>query len=177
MVRRVPLNQRGQHAVAGALHSTLETAEIQRVAARPSAAPGAYELYLQALPLYRAWDSPSVERALELSEAAIEQDPRFAPALMLAGFVRSQLLYSGWADDPAKCQRLGLAPDSTLRGHQLVMLVFDGFLVLLLAVGIAAAWGVDIDAIVEAFTASVSGTRLVKSSCAAGPSKHSFARS
>ena len=96
-------------SVAGALHSTLETAEIGRVAARPSAARGAYELYLQALPLSRAWDRASAERGLELAEAAIAQDPKFAPALILAGFIRSQILYSGWADDPAACQRLGLA--------------------------------------------------------------------
>jgi potassium-dependent mechanosensitive channel len=45
--------------------------------------------------------------------------------------------------------RLGLPPDSTLRGQHLVMLVFDLFLVLLLAVGIPAAWSVDTDAIVD----------------------------
>ncbi len=45
--------------------------------------------------------------------------------------------------------RLGLAPDSTLRGQHLLMLVFDLFLVLLLAVGIPAAWSVDTDAIVD----------------------------
>ena len=45
--------------------------------------------------------------------------------------------------------RLGLAPDATLRGQHLVMLVFDLFLVLLLAVGIPAAWSVDTDAIVD----------------------------
>jgi small-conductance mechanosensitive channel len=56
--------------------------------------------------------------------------------------------------------RLGLAPDSTLRGHLLVMLVFDGFLVLLLAVGIATAWGVDIDAIVEALGQLMRGVRV-----------------
>ena len=41
------------------------------------------------------------------------------------------------------------APDSTLRGQHLLMLVFDLFLVLLLAVGIPAAWSVDTDAIVD----------------------------
>ena len=45
--------------------------------------------------------------------------------------------------------RLGLAPNSTLRGQHLVMLVVDMFLVLLLAVGIPAAWSVDTDAIVD----------------------------
>jgi potassium-dependent mechanosensitive channel len=45
--------------------------------------------------------------------------------------------------------RLGLAPDSTLRGQHLLMLMFDLFLILLLAVGIPAAWSVDTDAILE----------------------------
>ncbi|MGZ3341570.1 MAG: DUF3772 domain-containing protein [Reyranella sp.] len=45
--------------------------------------------------------------------------------------------------------RLGLAPDSTLRGQHLLMLVFDLFLALLLAAGIPAAWSVDTDAIVD----------------------------
>ena len=45
--------------------------------------------------------------------------------------------------------RLGLAPDSTLRGQHLLMLVVDLFLLLLLAVGIPAAWSVDTDAILE----------------------------
>ena len=45
--------------------------------------------------------------------------------------------------------RLGLPPDSTLRGQHLVMLVFDLFLALVLAVGIPAAWSVDTDAIVD----------------------------
>jgi small-conductance mechanosensitive channel len=46
-------------------------------------------------------------------------------------------------------RRLGLPPDSTLRGQHLVMLLFDLFLVLLLAVGIPAVWSVDTDAIID----------------------------
>jgi len=46
-------------------------------------------------------------------------------------------------------RRLGLPPDSALRGQHLVMLLFDVLLVLLLAVGIPAAWNVDTDAIVD----------------------------
>jgi small-conductance mechanosensitive channel len=46
-------------------------------------------------------------------------------------------------------QRLGLPPDATLHGQHLVMLLFDLFLILLLAVGVPAAWGVDTDAIID----------------------------
>jgi adenylate cyclase len=94
--------------VAGALDSTLETAEIQRARSRPAARPDAYDLYLRALPLTRAWDQESAPRALELLEAAVALDPDYASALMLAAFARSQLLLSGWAEDPADCHRRGL---------------------------------------------------------------------
>jgi potassium efflux system protein len=45
--------------------------------------------------------------------------------------------------------RFGLAPDAPLRGQHLVLLIFDVFLLLVLAVGIPAAWSVDTDAIVD----------------------------
>jgi small-conductance mechanosensitive channel len=45
--------------------------------------------------------------------------------------------------------RLGLPTDATLHGQHLVMLVFDLFLILMLAVGIPAAWSVDTDAILD----------------------------
>ena len=102
------LQDRVAASVAGALDSTLETAEISRAAARPAATLGAYELYLRALPLSRAWDRAAAEQALRLLEAAIADDAAFAPAYILAGFVRGQILSSGWADDPAECHRLGI---------------------------------------------------------------------
>lgn len=57
-------------------------------------------------------------------------------------------------------QRLGLPADSTLRGQHLVMLVVDLLLVLLLAVGIPAAWSVDTDAILNGATHLIRGVQV-----------------
>src|SRR5216683_2962269 len=82
----------------------------------------------------------------------------FSTALMIAIVVLAHRLVGDLLEEAAAPDtppgrwvrhRLGLAPDSTLRGQHLVMLVFDLFLVLLLAVGIPAAWSVDTDAIVD----------------------------
>jgi small-conductance mechanosensitive channel len=93
----------------------------------------------------------------------------FSTALMIAIVVLAHRLVGDLLEEAAAPDtppgrwvrhRLGLAPDSSLRGQHLVMLLFDGFLVLLLAVGIAAAWGVDIDAIVEALGQLMRGVRV-----------------
>ena len=82
----------------------------------------------------------------------------FSTALMIAIVVLAHRLMADLLEEAAAPDtppgrwvrhRLGLAPDSTLRGQHLLMLVFDLFLVLLLAVGIPAAWSVDTDAIVD----------------------------
>src|SRR5882757_3087797 len=66
----------------------------------------------------------------------------FSTALMITIVVLAHRLMADLLEEAA-------APDSTLRGQHLMMLVFDLFLVLLLAVGIPAAWSVDTDAIVD----------------------------
>src|SRR3984957_2643847 len=82
----------------------------------------------------------------------------FSTALMIAVVVLAHRLMADLLEEAAAPDtpsgrwvrhRLGLAPDSTLRGQPLLMLVFDLFLVLLLGVGIPAAWSVDTDAIVD----------------------------
>ena len=82
----------------------------------------------------------------------------FSTALMIAIVVLAHRLMADLLEEAAAPDtppgrwvrhRLGLAPDSTLRGQHLLMLVFDLFLVLLLGVGIPAAWSVDTDAIVD----------------------------
>lgn len=57
-------------------------------------------------------------------------------------------------------QHLGLAPDTALRGHYLVLLLFDTILVVLLAIAIPTAWGVDIDAILQGFSQLMHGVTL-----------------
>ena len=48
-------------------------------------------LYLRALPNGYAWDKECILAALDLLEAAIKRDPRFGPALALAGICHHHL--------------------------------------------------------------------------------------
>jgi potassium efflux system protein len=57
-------------------------------------------------------------------------------------------------------RRFGLAPDATLRGQHIVLLVFDIVLVLFLAVAIPAAWNVDTDAIMRGFGQLLHGVQV-----------------
>jgi small-conductance mechanosensitive channel len=86
-----------------------------------------------------------------------------AVALLLHRLVGDLLEEAAAPDTPSGRwvrRRLGLAPDATLRGQHLVMLVFDVFLVLLLAVGIPAAWSVDTDAIIEGASQLMRGVKV-----------------
>lgn len=56
--------------------------------------------------------------------------------------------------------RFGLPADATLRGQHIVILLFDLILVLMLAVGIPTAWGVDTDAIIDGITRLLHGVRV-----------------
>jgi len=57
-------------------------------------------------------------------------------------------------------QRLGLPADAAFHGQHLVMLAVDALLVLLLAVGIPAAWSVDTDAILTSAMQLVHGVKV-----------------
>jgi adenylate cyclase len=97
-------------AVAGVIEPTLRAAEIRRSADRPTSDLTAYDLYLRALPLFRTWAKDAVLQALDLLGRAIERDPRYGPALALAGFCHSQLTaFSGSDDDTETSRRRGAA--------------------------------------------------------------------
>lgn len=55
---------------------------------------------------------------------------------------------------------LGLAPDTSLRGQYLVLLVFDAALILLLSIAIPATWNVDTDAIMDGFGQLLRGVKV-----------------
>jgi len=57
-------------------------------------------------------------------------------------------------------RRFGLAPDATLRGQHIVLLLFDLVLVLFLAVAIPASWNVDMDAIMRGFGQLLHGVQV-----------------
>jgi adenylate cyclase len=78
-------------SVAGVIESTLQAAEIKRSTDRPTSDLTAYDLYLRALPNCYAWDKQRILVALDLLEGAIERDPQFGPALVLAGVCHHHL--------------------------------------------------------------------------------------
>jgi adenylate cyclase len=78
-------------SVAGVIESTLQAAEIKRSTDRPTSDLTAYDCYLRALPNCYAWDRERILAALDLLEAAIKRDPKFGPALALAGICHHHL--------------------------------------------------------------------------------------
>jgi len=88
-------------SVAGVIEPALQGAEINRSAKRPTNDLTAYDLYLRALTPIQSGEvgRESYVEALDLLNEAIQRDPRYAPALALAGSCRSSLDVAGWIDD------------------------------------------------------------------------------
>ena len=88
-------------SVAGVIEPALQGAEISRSAKRPTNDLTAYDLYLRALTPIQSGEvgRESYVEALDLLNEAIQRDPRYAPALALAGSCRPSLDVAGWIDD------------------------------------------------------------------------------
>ena len=87
-------------SVAGVLEPVVREAEIRRVAQRPTANMGGYDLYLRALAVLRSYVWSDVFEAIRLAEQAIALDPNFGLALSLASRCHYLVLLYGWSDDP-----------------------------------------------------------------------------
>jgi adenylate cyclase len=88
-------------SVAGVIDPLLLDMEIKRASDRPTADLTAYDLYLRALPLIRAWAHEPNLRAIVLLEQAVERDSHYGPALANLALCHSQNISSGWGGDPA----------------------------------------------------------------------------
>jgi adenylate cyclase len=95
-------------SVAGVIEPALQAAETRRATARPTNDLTAYDLYLRSVELFHAWSKEPTLQALDLLARAIERDPRYGPALAMAGFCHSLLFCSGWADDREATRRHGI---------------------------------------------------------------------
>jgi TolB-like protein len=84
-------------SVAAAIEPRIESAEIHRVAARPTTDLTAYDLYLRALPHLYAWERERALTAMALLQQAWERDPNFALALAYGAWCHLQLANNGWA--------------------------------------------------------------------------------
>jgi adenylate cyclase len=88
-------------SVAGIIDPLLLDMEIKRAADRPTADLTAYDLYLRALPLIRAWAHEPNLQAIALLEQAVERDPHYGLALASLALCHAQNISSGWAEDAA----------------------------------------------------------------------------
>jgi adenylate cyclase len=89
-------------SVAGVIEPALQAAEAARLATRPTNDLNAYDLYLRAFPHAFSWDKRLIAEAIDLLGRAIENDPRYGPALALAAYCHRQFDLSGWANDPGR---------------------------------------------------------------------------
>jgi TolB-like protein/class 3 adenylate cyclase len=128
-------------AVAGVIEPTLLTAERRRSGLRPTNDLTAYDLYLRALSDVLLRQKEGTVHALELLTQAIERDPRYGPALVLAARCHADLYISGWTSDPVESHRNGL----TLARRALCVAEDDPY-VLAHAAHILGLLGEDIDA-------------------------------
>ncbi len=74
--------------------------EAQRVAARPSNDPNAYDLVLRALPLLSRLEKPLFMQAGELLRQAIAQEPDYAASHAWYSYWQTFLVGQGWTSDP-----------------------------------------------------------------------------
>ena len=96
-------------AVIGSeVEPTLQAAEIRRSAERPTNDLTAYDLYLRALALSFSWERGGLIHALELLGQAIERDPHYGLALVLAARCNVDLHVNGWTEDAETNRRNGV---------------------------------------------------------------------
>jgi small-conductance mechanosensitive channel len=101
--------------------------------------------------------------AAHLNNAIYVSSLLIALALLLHRFIRDLLEAAASSDTPPGRwvrHRLGMPPDARLRGHQLVILLFDLILVLVLALAIPAVWGADTGGILVAMGQLLRGVKV-----------------
>jgi adenylate cyclase len=85
--------------VVAAIGPRLQLAEIELAARRRPDNFSAYDLYLRALPLYYSTTKDGLATAIRLLSRALEIDPRFGAAALLAAWCHFQTIVQGWASD------------------------------------------------------------------------------
>jgi adenylate cyclase len=93
------LQDRVALSVAGVIGPTIAAVDERRGSSRPTESLGAYDLYLRAVPLFRAFRKAEVAQALELLERAIALDPRYAIAMAAAATGHHNVAVYRWSED------------------------------------------------------------------------------
>jgi TolB-like protein/DNA-binding winged helix-turn-helix (wHTH) protein len=99
-------------SVVGALGSTLEQVEIERIKIEPKRGLDAYSCTLRGLDNLHRWTKGGIGEALHLFQKAIEIEPDFASAYAMAAYCYVQRQSYGWITDRpreiAECVQLAL---------------------------------------------------------------------
>ena len=103
--------------VVAATEPRLKIAEIELAARRRPDDFSAYDLYLRALPLYYSTTKDGLATAIRLLSRALEIDPRFGAAALLAAWSHFHIIVQGWASD------LKSESDETLRLSRLALAI------------------------------------------------------
>jgi adenylate cyclase len=95
--------------VAGAIHPSIQLAEIQRTLRKPPQDMGAYDYTMRAMPDVWMLEENAAKKALELLDKALEIDPDYPLALALAAWCWAQRSVYNWAEDISKAKAEALA--------------------------------------------------------------------
>jgi adenylate cyclase len=102
------LQDRVAARVAGVIENTMQDADTQKAARRPTANMTSYDLYLRSRVLFRLSKKAEMLASIDLLDQAIALDPEFAAAMGQSCVCHRQVIDHGWSDDPDKIRRRGL---------------------------------------------------------------------
>lgn len=111
------LQDRVTESVASAIEPSVQLVEIERARRKPTSNPGAYDLYLRALPHVRATTREGSEQALALLRRSAAIDPEFALAKALAAFTQANRYEQGWIGPGDQAEGIRLAREAFAEGH------------------------------------------------------------
>ncbi len=94
------------NAVASQIEPSIQAAEVRRATMRPTADPGAYDLYLRGLHAQLSnYDKEPLKTAIGFFDQAIERDPDFALALAHVSNAHTNMYIHGQSDHPKESAR------------------------------------------------------------------------
>ena len=97
----VALQDTVANAVASQIEPSIQAAEVRRATQRPTADPGAYDLYLRGLHAHwGAYEKTPLQMALAFFEQAIDRDPEFGLALVHASNAHINMYIHSESDHP-----------------------------------------------------------------------------
>ena len=100
------LQDRITEQVAGAIHPSIRSAEVERSRRKRPQDLGAYDYAMRAMPHCWSLEKEESAKALDLLEKALAIDPNYPLALSLAGWCQAQRSVYNWADDIPESQEL-----------------------------------------------------------------------